>query len=176
MQIIIAIIIGVVSGIITTFGIWTLHQLWKYVFSPKLQQYYYSSVLVDGVWNSTVDEKIKLPNGSEHNQKRYLTLNLKQKGSKVGGSFFARSESKITQSGIEKEKGEYSNQYYVEGEIRDNYLILNYRVSSRNRTGLGSFVLQIRHGGTKMSGGISYVGEGLERVYTIDNVQFNKSL
>jgi hypothetical protein len=51
------------------------------------------------------------------------------------------------------------------------------RPLTRQRTGFGAFVLQICHGGTKLIGSISYVGEAeVEVITNIPKVTFVRSV
>jgi hypothetical protein len=140
-----------------------------------LERYFYNSVLIDGTWNGVKEYISKLPSG-EKKQVRHFTLNVQQQGNKISGTFYARSEYKDAAGNIDKTREEYSNQYKVSGEIKDNYLILNYSPLSKNRTGLGSFVLKITHGGTKLNGSIAFLAEGTENIQSISDIILNRSI
>ncbi len=187
-QIIFAIKTGVISGIFTAATLWIIRQLILKVVSPKLEQYFYKGVILDGTWNAVVKNKsfnqvIKVVNVDQsitnhpvQQQEKNLTINLRQKGTKITGTFYAKTETKKIQDNKEKIEKEYANQYKLEGHVADNFIILNYKALSRNRTGLGSLVLQITHGGTKLRGGISFIGEGGEYIQTINEVIFERSI
>ncbi len=167
-QIVFAIKTGIESGVITAVILWFLRQIFIHVISPRLEQFFYNGVLLDGTWNATVGK-------NEHRLKRTLTINLRQRGNKLNGTFYARAEDNAQHG--DKEKHEYSNQYKIEGTISDNYAVLKYCTLSRNRTGLGSLVLKITHGGTKLKGGIVFLAEGDSgNVDTLDDVEFIRSI
>ncbi len=182
-QIFFAIKTGVISGILTGVVLWSMRQFILKVILPYLEQYFYTGTLLDGTWNAIAKYRSSSYSSHENStsvvtyeQERNLILNLRQNGTKISGTFYAKSETKKIKSGIEKIENEYSNQYKIEGIITNNYLILNYKALSRNRTGLGSFVLQITHGGTKLKGGISFIGEGGESIETLNRIEFIRSI
>ncbi len=176
-QFYLAIFVGVFSGCLTALLIWIIRKIFINIFSPWLEQRLYKGVLLDGTWNATVNFEDTRKDGSIFQSQKDLTLNLHQKGNKVNGNFYARSKKRVkTNDNSEGPWREYANQYTVEGAVNDNYVTLNYQVLSRHRTGQGAFVLKITHGGTKLKGGISFIGEGeWEFVTTIEKIIFERS-
>ena len=174
-----AIMAGVVSGVLTACIIWLIHKFFIKIFTPWFEQRVYKGVLLDGTWTAVTDDPrvLTLKNGTTISgiKRRNLTLNISQKGSHIKGLFYAKAET-LDSSKKSINGEEYYNQYSVCGNIKNNYVILNYEAMSKNRTGMGAIVLQIVHGGTKIIGGMAYVGEGrIESISIIKNINFKKS-
>lgn len=169
--------VGVISGLFTAVLLWFVHQIWFKVVSPWLEQNAYKGVYVDGTWNSVIKSNLSPVGPIQKYNVRHLTLNLFQKGNAVRGSFYAKAEYfDRTANGTDILTREYANQYAVKGEVVNNYLILNYKALSRQRTGLGALVFQVTHGGIELNGGISFVGEGnVEAINTLSVVEFKRT-
>jgi len=167
-EIIYAILIGVLSGVITAIMIWVIREIFIKIITPWFEQIVYKGVLLDGAWSTVINSK----NVIGDKKRRVLKLDIIQKGNRITGAFYALSEY-FDKNGNCVEDKKYENHYYINGSIKNNYLVLNYEATSKNRTGLGTLALQITTGGNKMSGGILFVAEGsIETISVIDNLSF----
>ena len=63
----------------------------------------------------------------------------------------------------------------VNSEIINDYLVVNYKITSREKMGLGAFVLKIDEGGEILKGNIAYVNESNMSITTLSNVKFKRS-
>lgn len=99
-------------------------------------------------------------------------MELTQKGYKVDGVFTAKST--FYKNGVKKEE-EHSNLYKLRGHISDHYVVMEYSPLSRKRTGLGAFVLEVKEGGKKMQGSISFVEELDMEVSSFGNIILHRT-
>lgn len=153
-----AIVVGVVSGVLTAGLLWLLKQIYTNVFTPWLDILLYRGVDISGSWQAVR----KIP---ESNFEMTILMNLKQKAYKIQGTFQAKSIQNET---------EYLNQYFIKGKIIDNYLIIDYTPLTKTRIGLGNFILRVEHGGTRLRGAASYIAENIDRIVAVDNLEFSR--
>ncbi len=152
------IILGVVSGVITSAILWCIVIFFKKVITPWYEQRIYKGVNISGAWSSVKQ--------NDH-WKLEIFLNLKQKAYLVTGSL----QAKTTFPGIE-----YTNYYKVSGKIFDNHLLITYSAQPVNRTGVGSFLLRVAHGGTELRGSAAYIADGnLDEITSLNELKFNRS-
>lgn len=154
-----AIILSVFSGILTFVLLWICSVFYKKVFLPWIETILYRGILIGGRWSSY--HKHNIDNEYEMN------LDIRQTAYNVEGEFFAKSihpQSKISDI----------NYYKFKGEIINDYLVVNYKITSREKMGLGAFVLKIDEGGEILKGNIAYVNESNMSITTLSNVKFKR--
>jgi len=132
-----AILTGILSGLLTTIIYVFFYQIYEKITKPALINFLYKGVRLDGVWKG----------GRKSEVAEVKTLfNLKQSGFEIEGVLTAETIY------IDSAQKDYSNQYKIKGQIKNNVAILNYEAISPQRTGVGVFVFQITQGGQEMSG------------------------
>lgn len=136
------------------------------IFNPWFEARLYKGVILEGNW---IGQKIAHyncpvhPNSGTIHDELNIQMELHQRGYRINGIFIAES---INAQNNQSRK--YNNVYKIKGHIHDNFVILEYHPSSRKRTGLGAFILEVKNGGKKLEGTISFVSEGNMEIATID--------
>lgn len=134
------IILGIVSGVITSFVLWLLYQFFSKVIIPWFETLVYKGIIISGNWKTTV----KL---SPDNFVGELTIVMDQKGHKLSGSIIARY---VNNEQLDTELT--TRRLNFTGSIIDNNITLTYRSASRNITSLGTFLLKLVRGGEELKG------------------------
>ncbi len=136
------IIIGIVTGILTSALIWLTISVFKKILVPWYQSIVYRGIDLDGDWSGEEIETGKddsYPLRYEHN----LTLN--QKGHKISGNVIIRNIFK-------NEEFNSISEYNLIGEISDNCVLLSYQRKRRNKIGMGSYLFKITGSGDFLEG------------------------
>lgn len=162
---------GVVSGVLSAALLWLVGYLWFNVCTPWLDNRLYKGVLLDGKWQGARNAyREKETDGNIERElihRLELLLELEQHGYKISGIFRAKA--------IDPENRDvYENLYKISGHVSDNFVILEYTPVSRKRAGLGTFVLNVKNGGRRMHGSISFVEEGDMEVESLRGVILNR--
>lgn len=134
-----SVLLGVVSGIVTAILIGLATLLFKHILIPWFQQLVYQGVNVGGNWHHKAEFQLS----ATTTQQFEVFLDIEQQAHKVTGNFHVRNVVGGT---------EYTNYYKLKGVVKDNYLQFTYTAQRSDRTGLGSFLLRVAHGGTKLIG------------------------
>ena len=150
---------GVVSGVVTSFILAIAILFFNIIFIPWYQGTLYKDVRLDGKW---------VGGANQDNRKIKATIELKHKGFKIYGTFFA--ETTFINS-----NERYSNQYEFNGNVRNKIVILDYNTSSINRTGAGVALLKITNSGNVLSGEILH-SENVDQINIIPNFKLYRSL
>ena len=98
-----------------------------------------------------------------------LQLDLQQSGYDLSGIFSAQS---IHAESASTEK--YENIYKIKGCVHENYALFEYHPLSRKRTGLGTFLMEVKNGGKVMKGNITFLEEGDMEIFTLQDVLLNR--
>jgi hypothetical protein len=160
------IFLGVISGVFTT-----LCLLWfKNIFTPWYEDRLYKGVVLTGKWIGIRKQFSKFDKDKIFSTLE-INLEITQNGYHVSGVFNARST--IFDSN-EKPNDVYENLYKLKGKVTDNYTVIDYCPISRNRTGLGAFVLQVKNGGKKLVGGVSFLNEDEMDISSIAEIELNR--
>jgi hypothetical protein len=136
MYTLVSIVVGVISGIITSVILFFVAQIVRKIIIPWYAEFIYKGVNIGGTWRGVIDNQTS---------KFSLVVNLKQNAFQVSGVFYAET---ITQN---PEKN-YSNQYKLSGVVKNHMMTLNYEALSKERTGVGTMLLRSYKGGTSLSG------------------------
>ena len=132
------IILGTVTGIVTSFVIWLFSIFFKKIFIPWYKSLLYEGIFVDGVWNCHYGES----------SEKYGTVILNQKGHSIDGemSIFLQPK-KIPDNKIFSCRGKFIN----------GNLILNYDSKDKKRLGSGSLVMTLLNDGRTLEGQRLYI-------------------
>lgn len=122
------IIIGVVSGVITSALILLIDKMFHDIVLPWYQQKVYQGVLVEGIWagNTAIAKK-----------DWFIRLKFEQKGSIVRGDFEAFRENSASKKETEMT---------FEGRIYDGFVIINCVSKDHRRISFGAMLLKVRDG------------------------------
>ena len=139
-----SIILGVVSGILTSLLIWLILQLFKNLLLPWYQTITYQGLKISGTWIGlyTVTE-----NPSTTDDPDYI-INIEQRGHVVQGTLIRNKN----QGGTRDPK-----EFKFNGTFRDGNLVFTYKPKDDTRLGLGAYVLMLTDDGRKFSGSSVYV-------------------
>ena len=151
----ISILLGVISGILTAVLIWVVYALfYKKIFLPWLETILYKGIIIRGKWNNRE---------TKGDGKTYeMILDIQQSGYNIKGTFFAGSRT-------DREDISY---YSFSGQIINEYIVADYKVTSRERLGMGAFLLKVEAGGKSLLGTIVFVDEGDMSITTFEDVRF----
>lgn len=176
-NLILNIFIGTASGVITSLIVYLIYKLKQHIFDPWLENRLYKGVILEGVWNGTrVTPKSHEKTVLNLCDELSLHLELKQRGYDISGIFSAESRFAKSKEGDDHEQAsKYINLYNIKGHVHDSYVVLEYCPISRKRTGLGTFVMQVKDGGKIMQGSISFVEEGNMEVMSLDGATLFRS-
>jgi hypothetical protein len=148
------IIIGVVSGVISSFFIWLLVVVFNGVFMPWLRGVIYRGVNINGNWTTEVKREDCV---TDYN------LMIEQAGFEIKGIFSINY----------KEKDRISlGCYNISGTISDGVVAL--LVDNRDKSTCGTIILKVATGGGSMTGLFAYKGVSCETI-TSENLVLNKS-
>lgn len=85
-----------------------------------------------------------------------MHLDIQQNGYILSGDFSATTT--LTVNG--KKEKPFESFYRLKGHMVNNYVVLEYFPRSRRRTGLGTFVLEMKEGGQILAGEMSFIEVG----------------
>ena len=126
------IVLGAVSGIVTSTFFWVLAKIWRDAVNPWWERRKYSGLLIGGAWEGQGDSQ-------------RVTFVLNQSATDVEGT------ATFT-AGEPSSHYEQLRQFSVTGTVRDRFVVLTFRHIDRSRIGVGAFVLEISGDGRRMSG------------------------
>ncbi|MFA6408183.1 MAG: hypothetical protein WCW36_01755 [Candidatus Paceibacterota bacterium] len=159
---VISILVGIASGIIAAALLGLLNILLRKAFFPWLEEFVYKGVNVSGNW---------IYKNESTKQIFEIRMELEQKAHRLSGKFQAKTDKR-------EEKEEYVNYYKVQGVVKDNYLLLTYTAERKDRTGVGSFLLRVSHGGTELIGNVIYTPDGVvddTQIVSLEDIAFTRN-
>lgn len=139
-----SIIIGVVSGILTSFVVWLVVIAFKKAILPWYQSITYRGVRIHGSWVGFYEGKEK---PSSEDDPDYSII-LKQRGHDIEG-ILTRNRG----SGGRRD----TKNFIFNGLFRDGNLVLSYKPEDETRLGVGTYVLQLVEDGREFHGKSLYV-------------------
>ncbi len=124
---------GILTGVLSSIVVSVSSNIYQYMVLPWFQAKVYQGVLLAGRWSGF----------AEIGSIRWdMVLDISQKGSKVFGSLFAKSDS------AEAKKNETNMTF--SGNIYDGYMIINCLSKDPREISFGAMILRIRN--KKMTG------------------------
>jgi len=133
------ILLGVISGIITSILIFGLAQIFMKIVIPWYRSIIYNGYKVDGTWEIIY---------ASPSIRRNVSFALTQKASKISGI----STHILKDRNME---GDYIKEYSLSGELKDGFMYLIVNHSDKKRIGIGTVMLKIIADGQKMEGWIA---------------------
>ena len=156
-----AIILGVISGLVTTIIVWVVSKLYKNSFIPWYRKQVYSGIELTGSWQQ---EKIG-KSSNEDEQTVIYTLEIdEQCGHDVKGTFSHdyRSESR-------KSNGKYN----CKGQIIDGNLVLSLSPVDKSLSSFGAILMNIVGSGGSLEGKYTYKG-AVSNTIIADDLELQK--
>ena len=135
-----ALLLGIVSGLITTFLLWLINNYWVKTFTPWYEKRVYRGVIIQGTWHlvdETDDDKDADPWG------QYEIINLKQIAHRLKGSatLVPKKGTDVGTIGLD-----------VLGDISDRFVSLTLKSPTQSRLSYSVSLLEIVGDGNVLRG------------------------
>lgn len=156
----ITIFIGVLSGVMTSALIWTTVKLFDKIVIPWYQQSVYRGIDISGEWTSNKEYLGKVMVDQ--------TIQISQKGHRITGTLISRNKI--------PSKGEDTTSFSIEGEIFDNYVDIEYKTTDKKFIGRGSFLLKVKEGGEKLTGGLVAIDRFSTEIMTSQEIEWKRKI
>ncbi len=160
MDISLSIIVGVISGIVTSFFIWILIKVLENFAIPWYQSIVYRGIKIDGEWNGFYKDLLSEKLVSKGKTKPHSRISLRQKGHKVVGEQIINVQPRGT--------NDQKQMRLVNGLFRDNNLLISFDVKDKTRFGMGNYLMKLVEDGQKFEGKSTYVGSLSGGLFTED--------
>ena len=147
-----SLIIGVVSGILTSALIFLAVKIFRKIIIPWYQSIVYQGLVIDGEWKIILQTPHRI-------QTQDIILNIAQKAYRLEGT--------ATYIIMIESAGEWSEQiktFKVDGRISDRFVVITLRHAERSRIGVASLLLEIIGDGRTMSGQYTYYDVGVSKI------------
>lgn len=141
MEITQTIVLGVLSGILTTFLLFILSKFVTHWLIPRYQEWRYQGADVNGTWIADYTEDTP-----EKVRTKY-SLNLQQHAHKLKGTLHFEFES---------DKKSFTTVFDVTGEYWEGYFTITFKSIDRKRFSRASMVMKLIEGGSAMAGHFSF--------------------
>ncbi|MFA7000477.1 MAG: hypothetical protein WC241_05225 [Candidatus Paceibacterota bacterium] len=148
-----ALLVGIISGILTTVIIYTIVSIFKRILLPWYQELIYRGLDINGEWR----EKQVLANGIVIEN----VINLKQKGHKLSGTVT------VIKKFPKKEDSEIKI-FDIKGNFYDRLVSASCKNSDRKSIGCYNILLEVMHGGKEMVGSFAWYDVGTNRIFSAD--------
>ncbi len=134
-----SIVIGVVSGILTSFFIWFLVHVFNEYFIPWYQGMVYQGINIAGTWKGFYEGKAR----------PYSLINMKQSGHSIEGE-------QVINLHPYDEKVDSPKVVLLKGTFSDSVLVLTYEPKDKSRLGRGGIVMRLGEDGQVFEGTCAY--------------------
>ncbi|EDY84603.1 hypothetical protein VDG1235_4235 [Verrucomicrobiia bacterium DG1235] len=147
-EISINLILGIVSGIITSFLIFAALQVIQKIVLPWYKDLTYSDLVIDGDWEDVTDGDVEVTQRILHK--------LDQKGNSITGV-----TELIDESG--------SKTMEVTGFVRNGTVVLNFQRKDKQKLGVMTYLLKAVEDGSKLSGHALWYDISSSEIRSIEN-------
>lgn len=166
--------VGIIGGLVTALLLFIWFFLLKSVINPWWENRLYKGVVLAGTWIGRRVAHHKIKEKSQENlntihEELNIQMELEQSGYNLKGIFTAESLT-VDKSGKEK----YRNIYKIKGHVHDNYVTLEYHPLSQKRTGMGTFLMEVKNGGKNLKGDITFLEEDDMEIVTLEGAILNR--
>ncbi len=153
-----SVIVGVVSGILTTALIWLVVKTFIKIVIPWYQSIIYRGIDLNGDWFGieSVGKKENFPKHYEH------SIDIKQTGHVVKGSISVKNV-------FDDESDNSISEYIFQGEISDNYLLISYSRKNRTKMGMGAYLLKVTGQGDFLIGSSIFMNAKCE-IHSVNDI------
>ncbi len=131
------VVIGIVTGILTTVVLWGIKALWIHKLRPEAEKVLYTGLQVDGPWHSQVV--------AEESATQF-TLNLKQSAGKITGRGRIR---------LMAHSNDFDATVFLSGELWEGYVAFILRPEDRRSTAIMTALLRVTEAGAAFQGYLS---------------------
>ncbi|TSA17858.1 hypothetical protein D4R75_11965 [bacterium] len=152
-----SIVIGVVSGILTSACLLLFVQIFRNVVLPWYQSLVYSGLLIEGTWIAT-----KIPSSTQD-----VRLELKQKAHHIEGTAtYVLNDTMASTS-------ERIRNFRIAGSIRERFVIMTLQHTDRERIGVAAQLLEVTGDGRRMHGGRVFFNVGNDKI-SLSDITFTR--
>lgn len=136
-----SIVIGVLSGVLTSFLVWLLVLVFEKIVMPWYQKVVYRGVVIDGEW--FLFYKKGEFEGQSTNAESVGTVLFTQRGHKILGEVYYNKNL----------NGSLCNKkFFIEGFLKDNHLVCTLEVKDPKKMGIGTYVMELVEDGNRLDG------------------------
>jgi len=146
------IILGVVSGIVTSALIFLLVKVFYKIIIPWYQDILYSGINLSGQW----EEVTKYSRYTDH-----MKFNISQKNNKITGLASLVKVNNTTQEAKSKI-------LIITGKFQNGYLILTLENQDKRMQTLLTYLLKVNNGGELLAGNVTWVDVGTNNIKTAE--------
>ncbi len=139
-----SIILGVVSGISTSFVIWICIKIFNRIIIPWYQSITYLGIKIDGTWLGFITSF----NSSKKDEDANFEILIDQKGHKIKGEITVLKNSDGTSD---------TKLLVFDGILKDGNLVLSYVAKDKTRMGTGCFVFKLENDAQDLVGKCLYI-------------------
>ena len=144
------IILGIVSGILTSALLLLIINIFKKIIIPWYQITIYRGIDINGVWKQEIQQN--------KDDKENYTLSLKQKGHILKGTLSIFQSHKETVGEIVFE---------ANGELLDGNVILSMKTQDIRQQGMATILAKCTGGGVKLEGSLSFLNAYKDKIHAI---------
>jgi len=148
------IIYGVIAGIITSFIIFLLLLVFNNIIAPWYRSFIYQGLDINGVWIEVNEHE-----GAIDTSKILLTQHAQQ----------IKGLMTVVKYHTDTEETEIKN-FKMKGYFRDGHVILTGENSNKKYRGHITYLLSVTEGGSSLSGQLSWVDSGSDRIGSSETV------
>lgn len=141
MNIVETIIIGVITGILTTVIIFLASKLITLWLIPRYQEWRYQGADVAGTWIADFGDQ------NDTSVRTKYSLNLVQRAHKLSGALHFE---------FENSQKNFTSDFHVEGEYWEGYFTITFKSIDRKLFSRATMVMKLIDGGGAMSGHFSF--------------------
>lgn len=152
MEIVETVILGVVSGIATTFTLFLASKFVTLWLIPQYQEWRYQGADISGTWIADIKEETGIPMRAKY------SLNLIQHAHTLKGTLHFEFES---------EQNTFSTDFEASGEYWEGYFSIMFKSIDRKRFSRASMIMKLTNGGTSMQGHFSFRNVNVDNVSTV---------
>jgi hypothetical protein len=154
-----SILLGVVSGLLSTLLTWLGYKFSTDTVVPWYQRQLYRGVLIDGTWKGQRQDIDTLYG---------FSLHLTQNGHHLKGTFTAENRR--------ENESDTSKTFVLDGEITDDCVLLRYTPLDRHTYGSGAFLCQVFDGGRVLKGGMLYFKTRVRQIGSVHDLELQRTI
>lgn len=144
------IVLGIVTGILTTAVLWGARAIWEHRVRPRIEQMLYNGLQVDGPWYAQIVGK--------EDAVRF-TLAVQQTGGKLSGTGRIR---------LINSSNDFDTSGSLSGELWEGYIAFSFRPINRRSTAFMSGLFKVTEAGAVLHGYLSIRDKTAEKVVTVE--------
>lgn len=147
-----SIVLGVVSGILTTVVLFLMNRVFLRVFLPWYQALVYRGVVIDGEWHGETENN----QGTTH----VFVTRIEQHAHQVSG------DMKVVTA--KPDTADVVTEFQLSGELWEGFLLLSLRSRDQTQLSFAAVLLKVQKGGRQLSGKMSFRNLSNDDIRSID--------